>query len=217
MSVPAGARRGRGRPPRAAAQDGTPAARERILDSARTEFAKRGYDKTSIRAIARGAQVDPALVHHYFGTKERVFSAAVAQAAAPATNALIGEQPIDIEAFGERFTRIFFRIWENPVTRSPLLAIVRSAVNHEAAARIFRDFVATQLLSRVAGGIPGPDARLRAELAAAQLIGCVLLRYVMKAEPVASADPEDLIRRLAPVVQHHLTGTPLDGPQDRPG
>jgi AcrR family transcriptional regulator len=206
MSVPAGAKRGRGRPPRAAAGDGTPAARERILDSARTEFAERGYDKTSVRAIARGAGVDPALVHHYFGTKERVFSAAVALAAAPATSALADEQPIDIAAFGERFTRVFFRIWENPVTRSPLLAIVRSAVNHETAARIFREFITSQLLPRVAGGVTGPDARLRAELAASQLIGCVLLRYVMKVEPVASADPEDLIRRLAPVVQHHLTG-----------
>jgi AcrR family transcriptional regulator len=201
-----GRRRGRGRPPRATAGDDTPAARDRILDSARTEFAERGYDKTSIRAIARGAEVDPALVHHYFGTKERVFSAAVALAAEPATSALTGELPIEVEEFGERFTRVFFRIWENPVTRSPLLAIVRSAVNNETAARIFREFVSAQLVSRVAGGLHGPDARLRAELAAAQLIGCVMLRYVLKVEPVVSADVDDLVRRLAPVVQHHLTG-----------
>jgi AcrR family transcriptional regulator len=202
-------RRGRGRPPRTAATDGTPATRDQILVSARTEFAERGYDKTSIRAIARGAQVDPALVHHYFGTKEAVFSAAVAVAAQPATAALSGTRPIAMDEFGERFTRLFFRIWENPVTRSPLLAVVRSAVNNETAARIFREFITAQLVSRVAGGLHGPDARLRAELAASQLIGCVLMRYVIKVEPIVSADAEDLVRRLAPVVQHHLTGTPL--------
>jgi AcrR family transcriptional regulator len=153
--------------------------------------------------------VDPALVHHYFGTKERVFSAAVALAAEPARRALAVEEQFSVNDFGERFTRAFFRIWENPVTRSPLLAIVRSAVNNDTAARIFKDFVTTQLVSRIAGGLPGPDGRLRAELAAAQLVGCVMLRYVLKAEPVASADVDELVRRLAPVVQHHLTDAPL--------
>jgi AcrR family transcriptional regulator len=153
--------------------------------------------------------VDPALVHHYFGTKEGIFSAAVAVAAQPATAALSGTRPIAMDEFGERFTRLFFRIWENPVTRSPLLAIVRSAVNNETAARIFREFVAAQLVSRVAGSLPGPDARLRAELAASQLIGCVMMRYVIKVEPMVSADTEELVRHLAPVVQHHLTGRPL--------
>ncbi len=201
-------KRRRGRPRRTDGADGTPAARERILDSARTEFSERGYDKASIRAIARGAEVDPALVHHYFGTKEQVFSAAVALAVEPATRLLGATPEQDMDEFGEQFVRMFFRMWENPVTRSPLLAIVRSAVNNETAARIFREFVTANLVARVAGRL-GPDGRLRAELAAAQLIGVVMLRYVLKAEPVASTDPEALIRRLVPVVQHHLSGAPL--------
>ncbi|MEO3753342.1 TetR family transcriptional regulator [Streptomyces sp. B6B3] len=200
--------RRRGRPRRADVADGTPATRERILNSARAEFSERGYDKTSIRAIARGAEVDPALVHHYFGTKEQVFSAAVALAAEPATRVLHSMQVCALDEFGEQFTRTFFRIWENPVTRSPLLAIVRSAVNNETAARIFREFVTANLLSRVADGL-GPDGRLRAELAAAQLVGVMMLRYVLRAEPVASTEAEVLIRRLAPVVQHHLAGAPF--------
>ncbi|WP_049576598.1 TetR family transcriptional regulator [Streptomyces sp. SBT349] len=207
MSAPVGKpTRRRGRPSRAETADGTPAAKDRILESARTAFAASGYDKASIRAIARGAEVNPALVHHYFGTKEGVFAAAVAAAAAPATQGLPQDAQFAADEFGERFTRLFFGIWENPVTRSPLLAIVRSAMNNETAARIFRGFVTQQLLSRIAGGLDAPDAELRAELAASQLVGTVLLRYVLKAEPLAGAPAEELIRRLAPVVQHHLTG-----------
>ncbi|RKN10027.1 TetR family transcriptional regulator [Streptomyces radicis] len=203
--------RRRGRPSRAEAAEGTPGTRDRILTSARAEFAERGYDRASIRAIARGAEVNPALVHHYFGTKEGVFAAAVAAAAAPATDGLARDERFDVEEFGERFTRLFFGIWENAATRSPLLAIVRSALNNETAARIFRGFVTAQLLGRITGGLDAPDAQLRAELAAAQLVGTVLLRYVLKIEPLASAPAEELIARLAPVVQHHLTG-PGGGP-----
>lgn len=202
--------RRRGRPRRPPeGEEAVPAARERILHSARAEFAERGYDKASIRAIARGAEVDPALVHHYFGSKEGLFSAAIAQAAQPALRGLSAAQDHDLDEFGERFTRAFFGIWENPVTRGPLLAIVRSAVSNETAARAFRAFAASHLVPRLAGRLPGPDERLRAETAAAQLIGTMMLRHVIKVEPMASADPEELIRRLAPVIQHHLTGAPL--------
>ncbi|MEU2424824.1 TetR family transcriptional regulator [Streptomyces sp. NPDC007851] len=196
-----GARR-RGRPPRTESA-GT---RDRILLAAREEFAERGYEKTSVRGIAKAAGVDSALVHHYFGTKEQVFEAAVSVAFAPALNApaAIADGPLD--GVGERLTRFIFGIWENPTSRAPLLAIVRSAVNNEAAAAVFRRLVATQLLRRIAGQLDLPDAELRAALAAAQLVGCAMLRYVIKVEPLASADLEQIVRRVAPVVQRHLTG-----------
>ena len=197
---PAAPRR-RGRPP-AAEPAGT---RARILDAAREEFAARGYEKTSVRGIARSAGVDSALVHHYFGTKERVFEAAVEVAFGPALaerDALL-EGPLD--EVGERMTRVVIGLWENPVTRTPLLAIVRSAVNNDTAAAVFRRLVASQLLRRIAGQLDRPDAELRAELAAAQLVGIAMIRYVIRVEPLASADPEDLVRRVAPVVQGHLT------------
>ncbi|MGW0844968.1 TetR/AcrR family transcriptional regulator [Streptomyces sp. NPDC002787] len=196
--------RRRGRPPRTESAD-TPATRDRILTAAREEFAERGYDKTSVRAIAKAAGVDSALVHHYFGTKDQVFEAAVEVAFAPVLGARdsVLEGPLD--GVGERLVRTIFGFWENPVTRKPLLAIVRSAVNHEAAATVFRRLVATQLLYRIAHRLDLPDAELRAELAAAQLVGVAMLRYVIKVEPLASADPEQIIRRVAPVVQAHLT------------
>jgi AcrR family transcriptional regulator len=194
--------RKRGRPPRTESAD----TRDRILAAAREEFSERGYEKTSVRGIAKAAGVDSALVHHYFGTKEQVFEAAVEIAAAPALNApdLVADGPLD--GVGERLTRYIFGVWENPATRMPLLAIVRSAVNNETAAAVFRRLVATQLLRRIAGQLDAPDAELRAELAAAQLVGTAMLRYVIKVEPLASADVEQIIARVAPVVQGHLSG-----------
>ncbi|MFF5185627.1 TetR family transcriptional regulator [Streptomyces sp. NPDC000345] len=193
--------RRRGRPPRTASA-GT---RDRILAAAREEFSERGYDKTSVRGIAKAAGVDPALVHHYFGTKEQVFEAAIEVAFAPALSApdAIAEGPL--EGVGERMARFVFGIWENPATRTPLLAIVRSAVNNDTAAAVFRRLIASQLLRRIAARVDLPDAELRAELAAAQLVGCAMLRYVIKVEPLASADVEQIIARVAPVVQGHLT------------
>ncbi|MGW0928535.1 TetR/AcrR family transcriptional regulator [Streptomyces sp. NPDC002644] len=202
---PSAPRRGRGRPPRAAASADAPATRDRILAAAREVFAERGYEKASVRGIARSADVDPALVHHYFGTKEQVFASAVEGAFAPVLRtAPLTELRLD--RAGEQFARMFLGVWENPATRAPLLAIVRSAVSNEAAAAIFRRMVAQLVLSRVAKELDAPDAELRAELAAAQVVGVVLLRYVIKVEPIASADPEELVARLAPVLQHHLTG-----------
>ncbi|SEE80442.1 TetR family transcriptional regulator [Streptomyces sp. Ag109_O5-10] len=197
----AGTRR-RGRPPRTESAD----TRDRILVAAREEFSEHGYEKTSVRGIAKAAGVDSALVHHYFGTKEQIFEAAIAVAFAPALNApaAVADGPLD--GVGERLTRFIFGIWENPTTRTPLLAIVRSAVNNETAAAVFRRLVAAQLLRRLAEQLGHPDGELRAELAAAQLVGCAMLRYVIKLEPLASADLEQIVARIAPVVQGHLTG-----------
>ncbi|MEU2227479.1 TetR family transcriptional regulator [Streptomyces sp. NPDC018347] len=198
--------RRRGRPP-GGESAGT---RDRILAAAREEFSARGYERTSVRGIAKAAGVDPALVHHYFGTKEQVFEAAVEVAFAPALAVpdAVAEGPAD--GVGERLTRSVLGVWENPATRTPLLAILRSAVNNETAAAVFRRLVAAQLLRRVAARVELPDveppeAELRAELAAAQIVGTAMMRYVIKLEPLASADLEQIIARVAPVVQAHLT------------
>ncbi|TDC06325.1 TetR/AcrR family transcriptional regulator [Streptomyces sp. 8K308] len=211
-ATPPATGRRRGRPSRAEAADGSPATRDLILAAARTEFAKRGYDQTSIRGIARAAGVNQALVHHYFGTKEQVFGAAVAAAAAPATDNLTRNADVPPDELGLWFTSVFFRVWENPTTRAPLLAIARSAITNETAAGIFRGFIGRRLVGRITEHIShAPDARLRAELAAAQLVGTMMLRYILRVEPLASADPDELIARLAPAVQHHLTGPPPAG------
>ncbi|MFE6686283.1 TetR family transcriptional regulator [Streptomyces sp. NPDC057743] len=200
-------RRGRGRPRRDAVEDG-PGARERILLAARSEFGERGYDRASVRGIAKRAKVDPSLVHHYFASKEGVFEAAMEVNIAPAMDIpqlFLADAQTDI---GERLTRFVFGIWEHALTREPLLAMVRSAVNNETAAAIFRRMITRRVLKRVTPALSGPDAELRVELAVAQLVGTAMLRYLIKLEPVASADVDELIAQLAPVVQYHLTGTP---------
>jgi AcrR family transcriptional regulator len=195
--------RRRGRPARTKTDEG-PGARERILEAARTEFAERGYDKTTVRGIAKAAGVDPALVHHYFGTKDEVFAAAIEVSFEPALviPAILGQ---GTDGIGERLARYFIGVWENPATRGPLLAIVRSALTHEAAAKVLRGFVLRRLLERLAGDLDVPDPKFRAELAASHMIGIAILRYVIKVEPLASADPEEIVAMVAPTLQRYLT------------
>lgn len=200
--TPAAPRR-RGRPTRTEAAE-APATKDRILQAARDAFSAHGYDKTSIRGIAKAAGVDPALVHHYFGTKDDVFAAAVEMSFEPALviPAVLGEGP---DGIGERLARLFIGVWENPKTRTPLLAVIRSALTHEAAAKVLRGFVLRRLLDRVAAELDVPDARFRAEMAASHMVGIAIMRYVLQVEPLASADPEDIVAMVAPTLQRYLT------------
>lgn len=199
---PAPARR-RGRPPRDRAAEGG-GARSRILESARREFSERGYDKTSVRAIAKAAGVDAALVHHYFGTKDEVFEAAIEVTMEPGqlVTSLLAAGP---ERIGERLARYFLGVWENPATRTPLLAIVRSALTHEAAGKVLRGFVFQRVLERVAADLDVPDPQFRAELAASHMVGIAMMRYVIKMEPMASAEVDDIVEMVAPTLQRYLT------------
>ncbi|MER6145103.1 TetR family transcriptional regulator [Streptomyces sparsogenes] len=196
--------RRRGRPPRTEGAADTPGARDRILAAARNEFAERGYDKTSIRGIAKAAGVDPALVHHYFGTKEQVFGAAVELILAPAMgapDAVHGSR----EGAGERMARFIFGVWENPVTRLPLLAVMRSALTNEAAAAVLRGLIERRLLLRMAEELDVPDPEFRAQLAAGHIIGIAMLRYVIGMEPMASASVDDIVAAVGPSLQRYLT------------
>ncbi|MGP3686861.1 TetR/AcrR family transcriptional regulator [Streptomyces sp. IBSNAI002] len=203
MTEPVKRRRGPGRPRQDEVEEG-PGTQERIRLAARSEFAARGYDKTSVRGVAKAAGVDPALVHHYFGTKDDLFAAAIELSMEPAmvVPAILGEGP---DGIGERLVRYFLGIWENPVTRAPLLAVIRSALTHEAAAAVLRRIVLRRLLERVAADLDVPDPTFRAELAASHMVGIAILRYVVQVEPLASADPDDIVALVAPTLQRYLT------------
>lgn len=178
-----------------------------ILAAARREFADRGFDRASVRGIARVAGVDPALVHHYFGSKQDVFVAAVEFPidARRAVQEVFSGPP---DAIGERLVRFFLGVWEHAVQRDPVLALLRSAMGQESAATMMREFVTAALFVPGAAELPVPqeEARLRAELAVSQLVGVAMLRYVIRVEPLASVPVEGLVRRLAPVVQAHFDG-----------
>lgn len=113
--VPQAPRR-RGRPSRTESEQG-PATRDRILQAARDQFAERGYDKTSMRGIAKATGVDSALVHHYFGTKDDVFAAAIEVTFEPAVGVIDAVEE-GLDGAGERLARFFFAVWENPATRT---------------------------------------------------------------------------------------------------
>ncbi len=197
-----GARRRPGRPP------GSANTRAEVLAAARAEFADRGYDGATIRGIARRAGVDPSLVHHYLGTKEQVFVAAMELPFEPA-QAIPEVLASGVEELGERLTRFFLSVWEDPVRRAPFVAMLSSAMTHERAAAMLRQFVTRALVARLAGHLEVPDRTLRIEAAVAQLLGVAVLRYVVRVEPLASADVEAVVALIAPTLQRYLVA---DGP-----
>lgn len=176
-----------------------------IVAAARSEFAGRGYDGTSLRGVARVAGVDARLVHHYFEGKEELFVAALALPVRPA-DLLAGLAQGPPDQIGERLVRIFFSAWDAPASHEALIGLLRSAVASEDAAQMLKQFFAQNVLARIATSAPGDDPELRATLAAGQLIGTALLRYLLRVEPVASADVEDLVPLLAPTIQRYLSG-----------
>ena len=177
-----------------------------MLSAARAQFAEKGFDGATIRGIAAEAGVDPALVHHYFGSKDKLFLAAVHAPADPGAflPEVVAAGP---DRLGENVVRLLLRVWDGPA-QSAALALVRSAVGNEWTAKLLREFLVTQVLRRVVGTLDMPvrEREIRGSLAASQLIGLVMARYVLKLEPLASASPESLVAAIGPNVQHYLTG-----------
>lgn len=198
----AGRRRGR---PRADAGGDTRAA---ILRAAREAFARHGYERATVRGIAHAAGVDPALVHHFFGSKEAVFGASVAEALAPVSRAL-GEVPetagASVAAVAERLARVYGTLWEREPTRGALLGALRTAVGSERAAALVRSVVQDDVLGAVVTATGLPDAGLRANLIGATVVGVAIARHVLAVEPIASLADESLTAALAGVFEHCLT------------
>ena len=179
--------------------------REAILTAARESFTASGYDQASIRDIARRAGVDPALVHHYFGTKQELFAEAIDLPMDLATvlEAFVGG---DRERIGERVVGLMLSVWDTRTDRSPLVALVRSAVTSEDAARMLREFLVSVLFERLAQALRSPDARVRASLAASQMLGLLIARYIVRIEPLASLPSAQVVATIGPNVQRYLTG-----------
>jgi AcrR family transcriptional regulator len=183
-------------------QSGT---REAILAVARSSFAARGYDATTIRGVAGEAGVDPALVSHYYGAKDGLFAAALDLPRPPGeaiAEALAGE---DAE-LGRRIVTTFLSVWDS-AQGSPLMVLLRSATGSEGAATMMREFAEREVVGRIADRIGAPQARLRASLVASHMLGLGLTRYVIGIEPVASATPAALVDAIAPRIQGYLEVT----------
>jgi AcrR family transcriptional regulator len=198
-------RTGRPRTARTGRRTGSGDTRGRILLAARAAFGERGFDGATIRDVAARAAVDPALVHHYFGTKQQLFVAATeVPFDPPAMVAQLLAGPHD--EIGERFVRFVLRLWDTPATRPAILGVVRSATTDPVAAGMLRRMLAEGPILALADALGRPDARLRATLAGSQLIGLLMARYVVGVEPLASASDELVVRTIGPTIQRYLTG-----------
>ena len=200
--------RKRGRP-RAGERAGALPAKARIIRAAELEFAERGYESASLRAVARRADVDPALVHHYFDDKADLFAATIRAPVRPdRIIAAIIAGPRD--QMGTSVVRYLLEQLDAPVAQRRVIALVRTAIGVGPGSRILKEFLVREvflrLASGVAGGTPDSEAERAASLAASQIVGLILTRYVLALEPIASASVDELVARVGPVIQWHLVG-----------
>jgi AcrR family transcriptional regulator len=173
--------------------------RSAILDAACGLFAERGYSGVSVRAIAKSADVDPALVRYYYSTKAEIFQEAIEAVRGVPSLAvrIVAARP---DGMSRRLVRTFLDLWESPGAREPLLAMARSVAAHEDARRLLADFTVAGCVRQAvpAMGVSEPD--LRIELVTSLLLGAAMMRYVLRIEPLASAGRHALIANLADAV-----------------
>ncbi len=213
--TPAAGRHGAGRPARRAGERST---RDEILDAARDCFAERGFDRATIRDIAARARVDPALVLHYFGSKDKLFAAALEIPLDPRA-VLKRVMAHDRGDMGVAIARAFLDAWEPAGTRSALVAMWRSAMTNETAMALVRDFMWRRMFTPLTATLGVADGDARATLIGSQLIGLAMVRYIACMEPLASAPAATVVAAVGPTIQRYLTGdlwVAPDGPR-RPG
>jgi AcrR family transcriptional regulator len=182
---------------------GRSGAREGIAQAARRQFAELGYDRTTLRSVAAEAGVDPALVIHYFGSKQRLFLAAI-------------ELPFEVadlverlesgprDRVGERVAEFALEVLSDPAARARWTGMIRAAASDPDAAAILRDVLSRRIFGPLAEALGSDDALLRANLASSQMVGLVMVRYVIAIEPLASADSNIISAAVAPTLQRYL-------------
>jgi AcrR family transcriptional regulator len=203
-AAPGNGANGADAPRRRGRRPGSTDTRAELLDAARVEFAQRGYEGATVRVIADRAGVDPAMVNHWFGGKEALFSEALQLPVNPA-EVMTAIMPGDPERLGERIVGQFLTIWDQ-TGGGPMATILRSIASHDDAARMLREFIGNVMVKRVVAAVAPDRPDLRAGLVGSQLFGMGLVRYVLKLEPLASADHATVIGAVAPNLQRYLTG-----------
>jgi AcrR family transcriptional regulator len=194
----------RATPKRRGRRRGENQTRAEILRAARAQFGEHGLE-ASVRSIARAAAVDPALVVHFYSTKQELFEEAMqwpADVEGAVEQIVIGRR----SEMGLRMARFFLSVWEHPSQRDPLIGVLRAATTSEAAAQLLRESLGRRLFGPIAQQLDTPDASLRLSLCASQLVGLGVARYIVRLEPLASLDAEVAARAVAPTLQRYLTG-----------
>lgn len=191
-------RRRRGRP-----RAGESNTRERILQAATAEFGDHGYDAATMRAIAARADVDPSLLHHYFGTKADLFGEVVGAPMRPdrAVAQIVAGARSEI---GARIVRYILETWDDPAVRSKGTVLVRAAIGNKLTTPLLAGFLSREVLGRIAKELDVADADLRAGLAASQIAGLLITRYILQLKPLADASIDELVDRIGPTLQRYF-------------
>jgi AcrR family transcriptional regulator len=193
---------GRKRPGRPAGSSDT---RERILANARVLFARNGISNTSIRAVAAAAGVDSALVHHYFGTKEKLFAAAVRVPIDPMD--IIGPlREVPVEELGHAIPSILLPLWDSEIGAG-FIATLRSVIAGSEV-NLFRTFLQDVIAVEVGSRVDNPPGSsiIRIQFVASQLVGVLMARYILDLEPFKSLSVTQIVDTIAPTLQRYLTG-----------
>lgn len=181
---------------------GTTESRASILKAAQRLFADRGYDATSVRAVAARARVDPALVLHFFGSKAELYASSLQLPVDPAEIEALAHG--DRQTHGRRLAEFYFRrIFRD--RRETVLSLLRSAVSNPEAAAMLRRAIEGTAIAALERVFPGEEAALRGELCASHMMGLFLARHILGVEPLASEDEDRLIDAVAPALQHYLS------------
>ena len=187
-------------------RQGEPVSRDAVLSAAKQRFATEGYEKTTLRAIAQDAHVDPSMVLYLFGSKEELFRESLRLIIDPEVlvAALTGAADDDPD-IGTRMVRTYLRIWETPDTAASMRVMLQSATSNSDAQDAFRGFMQNYVLTAVSGVLGGGDeARLRAMLAAGTLVGTAMLRYIIQVPPLATLSADEVVKLIAPTVTRYL-------------
>ena len=189
---------------RAGRRQGDPRTRETIIDAARAAFVEHGYTATTIRAIARRAEVDPALVYHYFEDKAAVYGATLDLPADPRD--ILNDVRLSATSPGARLVEAFLTQWETSPGQpgQGFVNLVQAASSSPEAARSAREY----LTDRVWDQLPSGDetARWRTLLVSSQLAGLAWTRYIIRAEPLASAPVQEVARQAGPALERLMFG-----------
>ena len=154
--------------------------------------------------MAADAGVDPALVHHYFGSKDDLFLAALELPVDPRVllAPVVAAGPEDA---GARLLRTFLGVWDGPGNQLTFLGLFRSVLEPDGGRLISQGFVPV-VLEPVGHGLGLDRPEIRMSLVASQMIGLIMARYLLRLEPLASMEPELLVETYAPTIQRYLTG-----------
>ncbi len=201
MAEPAAPKQRTGRRP------GSPDTRAAVLGAAKSEFATKGFDRATMRGIAAVAGVDAALVHHYFGSKDDLFLVALEIPFDP-RSVIPALAEAGMDGLGDRIATTFVTLWDVEANRLPLVAMLRAAMTNDDTATLLRNGLVRLVLDTVSQVLDVPDARIRAQLVASQLLGLALARYLLALEPLASMPPADVVAAIGPTLQRYIDGCP---------